>query len=61
MFSGRNHRAGIALPSDPGHRELIKKIAPALKALNVVVFLVDNKCSVRKARLHGASGNDEVV
>ena len=43
-------RAGIALPSDPKHRELITRISPALKALKIIVFLVDNDCTVRKLK-----------
>ena len=40
VISGGEHKAGIALPSDEVHRELIDRIIPALKTLRIVVYLV---------------------
>lgn len=46
VVSAGKHQAAIALPSDDEHRELIANIAPALEALNVAVFLVNDDLTV---------------
>ena len=48
VVSCGNHRAGIALPSDTRHKKLIEEVKPALKTLDVVVFLVDSDGTVQK-------------
>ncbi len=48
VFGTGRCRPGIALPSDDRHRKLIKEIGPALNALHVTVFLVDDDSTVRE-------------
>lgn len=48
VFGNGRYRPGIALPSDSRHRALIEAIGPALDALHVMVFLVDDDLTVRK-------------
>lgn len=42
------HRAAIAVPSDEGHERLIAAIRPALRTLEIAVFLVQEDHSVRE-------------
>lgn len=46
VVSAGQYRAGIAVPSDDRHRQLVDDIAPALAALNVAVFLVNDDRTV---------------
>ncbi len=46
IVSAGKHQAALAVPSDAGHRKLIDDIAPALAALDVTVFLVNNDLTV---------------
>ena len=48
VFGTGPYRPGIALPSDDRHRTLIEAIGPALDALHVMVFLVDDDLTVRE-------------
>lgn len=50
VVSDGKHRAGIALPSDAKHMDLITRIKPALKALKMIVFLVDDDRTVREIK-----------
>ncbi len=50
VVSNESHRAGIALPCTAGHKKLIKDIAPALKKLNIVVFLVRHDRTVQEIK-----------
>ncbi len=46
IVSAGEHQAALAVPSDAGHRQLIKAIAPALSKLSVTVFLVNNDLTI---------------
>ena len=46
VVSAGEHQAALAVPSDAGHRKLIDDIAPALAALKVAVFLVNDDFAV---------------
>lgn len=46
VISAGRYRSGIAVPSDHRHRKLIDDIAPALAALRVAVFLVNDDYTV---------------
>lgn len=48
VLSAGQHRAGIAVPSDERHRELIEGIGPVLKVLGVAIFFVDDDRTVRE-------------
>ena len=48
VVSSGNHMAGIALPCTEDHLTLVKNIAPALAALNIVVFSVQRDGVVRE-------------
>lgn len=48
VFSAGRYRPGIALPSDDRHRQLIEDILPALGALRVALFLVDEDRTVQE-------------
>ena len=50
VISSGTHRAGIALPCTTDHMKLVEDIAPALAALNIVVFLVQHDRTVRKIK-----------
>ena len=50
VVSDGKHKAGIALPSDPKHTELIRRIKPALKTLKMIVFLVDEDRTVQELK-----------
>ncbi len=50
VVSNGRHKAGIALPCTEGHIKLVEDIAPALTALNIVVFLVQHDRTVRKMK-----------
>ena len=51
VFSTGDYRAAIALPSDDRHSQLVEDILPALDALNVVLFLVDEDRTVQEASI----------
>ncbi len=48
VFSAGQYRPGIALPSDDRHHRLIEDILPALGALKVAVFMVDEDRTVHE-------------
>lgn len=50
VVSSESHRAGIALPCTEGHMKLIENIVPALKKLDIVVFLVRHDRTVQEIK-----------
>ena len=48
VFSAGQYRPGIAVPSDDRHLTLIQAVGPALDALHVAVFRVDDDRTVRE-------------
>ena len=46
--SKKEHQAGIAVPSDPKHEQLMKAILPVLEQLKIEAFLVEDDGHVRK-------------
>jgi hypothetical protein len=47
QYLEKNEMAGIALPDDTVHRDLVLSISVAIRRLGIIVFLVNEKQAVR--------------